>query len=75
MKGDLAAIEWILTRAIQVDGVIAFGLWSPPHQIFVVRGFQDNEFTVRHEMLHDLLRGDPDHASPAWETCGLDRES
>lgn len=75
IEGELSAIEWILTRRIQVGGTMAFGLWRPPHEIVIVQGFQDNEFTVRHEMLHDLLRGDPDHGSSAWATCELDRES
>ena len=28
---------------------------------------------LRHEMLHDLLRGDRDHERPEWALCGLER--
>ena len=72
--GDLAAIDWYLATGISSDAVSAFGLWLPPHEIVLVRGFEDSRFTVRHEMLHDLLRGDPEHEDPAWTRCGLLKE-
>ena len=50
---------------------VARGVWTPPHQITLVRGYEDNEITVRHEMLHDLLEGDSEHRSPLWTECDL----
>jgi hypothetical protein len=69
--GDLHAIRWFTALTIQGNDVVARGLWTPPHQIVLVQGYEDHENTVRHEMLHDLLGGDSDHASPLWEVCGL----
>lgn len=69
--GDLAAIEWSLATSITRNGRPGRGAWVAPHDIIIVRGFQADEVTVRHEMLHDLLSGDPDHTSPHWNTCQL----
>lgn len=71
LAGDFEAIEWHLASWITRNGSIAYGLWRPPHEILIVRGFEDDRFTVRHEMLHDLLSGDPDHASAEWTDCEL----
>jgi hypothetical protein len=69
--GDLLAIEWYTAASITSDGLVARGLWSPPHEIVIVRGYEEDEVTVRHEMLHDLLSGDADHTSPLWKACDL----
>jgi hypothetical protein len=69
--GDMYAIQWFTALTITGDHVVARGLWTPPHQIVLVRGYEDEEVTVRHEMLHDLLAGDSDHESPLWDACGL----
>lgn len=48
------------------------GIWTTDG-IYVAdspRGRSD--FTVRHEMLHHLLEGDPAHASPTWAACDLE---
>ena len=66
LSGTLSAITWHLASGITGDGVVARGRWSPPHEIIIVRGYEDEEPTVRHEMLHDLLSGDSDHTSGAW---------
>lgn len=71
LAGDFEAIEWFLATWITSNGSIAYGAWRSPHRIVIVRGYQDDELTVRHEMLHDLLSGDPDHSSPQWTDCGL----
>jgi len=70
-SGDLAEIEWFLATSIVVDGGLARGAWVDSHRIIIVRGFEENERTVRHEMLHDLLRGDPGHESSEWSRCDL----
>jgi hypothetical protein len=70
-SGDFARITWYTASSITGDQAIARGAWSPPHDIIIVRSYQDDELTVRHEMLHDLLDGDSNHESPLWETCDL----
>lgn len=48
------------------------GLFRPPHDIFLARGRQASEFTVRHEMVHEVLGlRDPrhTHSNPAFERC------
>jgi hypothetical protein len=69
--GDLTRIEWFTATSITGDAVVARGVWTPPHQIILVRGYEESELTVRHEMLHDLLEGDSDHTSTTWTTCDL----
>lgn len=71
LAGDFAAIEWFLASWITIDGSIAYGAWRPPHEILIVSGYQDDDYTVQHEMLHDLLGGDRDHTSPQWSACEL----
>jgi hypothetical protein len=71
LTGDLSRIEWFTALSIQADAVIARGVWTPPHQVILVRGYEESEITVRHEMLHDLLDGDSEHVSPQWDACGL----
>ncbi len=71
LSGDMSRISWYTALSITSDALVARGLWSPPHEIVLVKGYEDDEVTVRHEMLHDLLSGDPSHESPLWETCGL----
>jgi hypothetical protein len=68
----LARIEWFTASSITAQGgIIARGSWRAPHEIVIVRGYESDEITVRHEMLHDLLDGDPEHASATWATCDL----
>lgn len=69
--GELGMISWFTAVGITSDEVLAFGLWRPPHEIVIVKGYEDNETIVRHEMLHDLLDGDSDHTSVYWESCKL----
>jgi hypothetical protein len=45
-----------------------YGMWVEPHLILLSRAQLLNEFTVRHEMLHDLLRG-AEHGDPRFYTC------
>lgn len=69
--GSFAALEWYLADWITGDTKVARGRWSAPHDIVIVRGYEADEAVVRHEMLHDLLRGDPGHASAEWTRCAL----
>jgi len=70
-RSDLGAIKWYTALTIATEVAVARGVWVPPHEITIVRGFEDDEVTVRHEMLHDLLGGDSDHTEPEWAACGL----
>ena len=70
--GDLSLIQWFLASSILNGQAILRGLWQPPHRITIWRGLQNDPEVVKHEMLHDLLSGDPDHTDPAWRTCGLE---
>jgi hypothetical protein len=60
---------------VTADGLCA-GEWRSPHVIalagpnrFFPDGYADDEWTVKHEMLHDLL-GTPEHPA-AFTTCHL----
>lgn len=70
-SGDLGLIRWFRAVSIVSQGQIVRGLWQPPHRITVWTGLEDDAGTVRHEMLHDLLGGDPDHNRRGWADCGL----
>lgn len=70
-SGDLDRISWFRAVSITFKGQIVRGFWEPPHTITVWNGLEPDEFTVRHEMLHDLLGGDPDHELSVWADCDL----
>jgi hypothetical protein len=69
--GEFADITWFSAAAISSNESFAVGLWRPPHEIVIVRGYEEDERTVRHEMLHDLIGGDPGHDDSAWLACEL----
>ena len=69
--GDLPRIHWYLASSIVADGKLARARWSPPHDIVAVQGNQTEERLIRHEMLHDLLGGDPGHEGEVWDVCDL----
>lgn len=71
LSGDMGRIQWFLALSVEGDGVVARARWSPPHDIILVRGYEDDPAVVRHEMLHDLLNGDRLHEAPQWAACGL----
>ena len=75
VTGDLGRIEWFRATSIISGQRILRGLWQPPHRITIWAGLEDDAPTVRHEMLHDLLNGDPDHRQAAWSDCGLELRS
>jgi hypothetical protein len=76
LSGDLARVEWYVVPCeageagfpceVTADGLCG-GEWLPPHTILLggpnqilPGGYADDEFTVKHEMLHDLT-GSADH--------------
>ena len=85
VTGDMDRINWYVVPCaegetgfrcdVTADGVCA-GEWRAPHVIELAgpnrifpEGYADDEWTVKHEMLHDLL-GRPDHP-PAFKNCHL----
>jgi len=71
LRGDMARVSWYTATGITGDGKVASGRWSAPHDIIIVLGYEADETIVRHEMLHDLLDGDPGHLDAAWTRCDL----
>lgn len=69
-SGDYDAVVWYLADDFAAGGAVV-GQWSPPHSITFRKGFQTTETVVKHEMLHDLLRGDRFHDELAWVRCRL----
>ncbi len=76
LSGDLARVDWYVVPCVEgepgfqceatPDGLCG-GEWLPPHTILLggpndvlPGGYVDDEFTVKHEMLHDLA-GSPEH--------------
>ena len=70
-SGEFTDISWYSADAISSDESLALGLWRPPHEIVIVSRYIEDELTVRHEMLHDLIGGDPGHDDAAWDSCDL----
>ena len=73
LRGSFGRVSWYLADGIQGDGAVAKARWSPPHDIIIVAGYEGDDFIVRHEMLHDLLGGDPAHDNERWDMCSLRR--
>jgi len=85
VTGDLSRVAWYQVPCearengfpcdVTPDGLCA-GEWIAPHTIalggpnrFFPGGYEDDEWTVKHEMLHDLL-GTPDHPVQ-FQNCHL----
>jgi hypothetical protein len=64
-------IEWFMADGLTQNGALVLGKWEEPHRITVLANQIESESVVKHEMLHDLLNGDPDHQGPAWDACGV----
>jgi hypothetical protein len=56
-SGDFSRINWYTAGTIIGGDAIARGSWAAPHDISIVRGFEDAALTVQHEMLRDLRNG------------------
>lgn len=70
---DLVGIRWFLADAIglgtgPVVGTVK-GQWLSNREITIRTGEQMSFDVVKHEMLHDLLRGDAFHEHEGWGTC------
>jgi len=76
LRGDFARVHWFAIPGAFfpcAEGNCQ-GIWAPPHRIylsdFARSDSAGNYFTVRHEILHDLLDGKGGHP-PVFRTCGL----
>src|SRR5262245_42892817 len=54
-SGDYSRIDWYTASGITSGTAVGRGRWSEPHDIIIVRGYENDAKVVRHEMLHDLL--------------------
>lgn len=68
---DMGRIAWWQATSIMVNKRIVRGQWERPHRITLVSSYVETENVVKHEMLHDLLDGDPKHDNDRWDACGV----
>jgi hypothetical protein len=69
---DLSAISWYRVRSVSAAGHTNYlaGAWEPPHTIYLLYSATGDRKVVQHEMLHDLLQGDPAHKHRCFWTLG-----
>jgi len=80
LTGTMSRVHWYMipgTSTLPCDYGDCRGLWEAPHNIYLSDVaahdfFGDNFFTVRHEILHDLV-GQPGHPA-VFQQCGLLRD-
>lgn len=73
ITGDFDRIEWLMVpgRSFACRSGQCVGHWHPDHQIYIAEEWVENEMVVRHEMLHDLMRGGGHPNPPFGEGCPL----
>ncbi|HXO86575.1 MAG TPA: hypothetical protein VN803_13730 [Gemmatimonadales bacterium] len=77
LTGSMSLVNWYIvpgTTTFKCEYGACRGLWVAPHSIYLSDVaahdfFGDDFFTVRHEILHDLV-GHPGHPQ-VFEDCGL----
>lgn len=75
LSGTFDRVRWyaVPQTPFPCFGRVCRGVWVEPHNIYIAEGFLDesgNEyFTVRHEILHDLVQR-PGHPE-VFSTCNL----
>jgi hypothetical protein len=71
--GDLSGIRWFLAELIGWGwgrpSPTVRGQWLSNREITLKAGHEWEYHVVKHEMLHDLLRGDGEHTDPTWGVC------
>ncbi|MBT8335217.1 MAG: hypothetical protein KJO11_01345 [Gemmatimonadetes bacterium] len=72
LTGVFEEIRWFVVHEFG-DGSGILGQWNERREITVRSDVWLDGDVVRHEILHDLLRGDRDHDRREWVFCGLDR--
>lgn len=73
LSGDFDRVEWLVVpgRSFDCKSGQCVGHWHPGHQIYIAEEWLHNEMVVRHEILHDLLRGGGHPDPPFGEGCPL----
>jgi len=77
MEDDSLGAFWAddIGPRIQKRHILTYGLWVEPHLILLSRSQVQNEWVVRHEMIHDLIQS-PEHGAAFPRACtGLDATS
>lgn len=71
VEGSFERIRWYVQQEhnFLCAGVYAMGCWHPNHHIVIAARRRKERNTIVHEMLHDLLGGDPNHAHAAFLDC------
>lgn len=68
--GDPDRVRWLETDSFP-GRPLRLAQWEPGH-VITLRADMDVALPiVAHEILHDLLGGDVEHADPAWLECAL----
>lgn len=70
LTGDFDAMDWYVTPTFPEDRAI-LGQWNDRGEITLRLDSRLIRVVVKHEILHELLGGDRQHASPAWRACDL----
>lgn len=64
-------VRWFLVRGglflSEREKALSSGRWIPDGRIYLAEGWERDEANVKHEMLHELLRGDHEHRHPLFE--------
>ena len=71
MGGDYGGVRWYVAYGF-ADGPGILGQWNTRREITVRSDVWLDREVVRHEVLHDLLRGDRLHERGEWATCGIE---
>jgi hypothetical protein len=72
LEGSFEQVRWFAVHEFG-DGPGILGQWNARREITVRSDVWLDAPVVRHEILHDLLRGDRNHERPEWALCGLER--
>lgn len=69
-SGDPRRVRWFLADSFP-GRPLRLAQWTPDRRITLRSDLDVALPIVAHEMLHDLLDGDPDHDDGAWLECAL----
>lgn len=72
LKGDFDAVKWFVEpNGIMVGGKWKQGVWLTGNVIVLAPPNLDDPWTIKHEEMHALLRGSPDHPAKYFNgACG-----
>jgi len=69
--GRFEAVRWFVAYELERgSGIVAQR--RSQHEITVRSDLWLETNVVRHEVLHELLDGDPSHENPSWEACDVE---